>query len=289
MYGIQGRSWVSMGDPVGPWEEQKELIEMFRQKANSDGGWPVFYQVCAEMLPVYRDIGLEIFKIGEEARVPLTGFSLSGSARRGLRRTVRRIEQQGGRFEVSLPPQQDCFISELRQVSDTWLREKNAHEKRFSLGFFDEAYLRDVPIATVRFQDQVVAFANIWLSADHEEISVDLMRQLAAAPSGIMEYVISQLMSWGSIQGYRWFDLRMAPLAGLPQTGHRSRLERVGALAFRHGSKFYNFQGIRRYKEKFRPVWEPRYLAAPPGLRLPRVVLDIPLLISGGLRNLLFH
>ncbi|HYU35043.1 MAG TPA: phosphatidylglycerol lysyltransferase domain-containing protein, partial [Thermoanaerobaculia bacterium] len=52
-----------------------------------------------------------------------------------------------------------------------------------------------------------------------------------------------------------------------------------------HGEHFYNFQGLREYKEKFDPVWEPRYLACPGGLMLPRVLTDIAALIGGGLRG----
>jgi phosphatidylglycerol lysyltransferase len=61
----------------------------------------------------------------------------------------------------------------------------------------------------------------------------------------------------------------------------------MGSFLFRHGESFYNFEGLRRYKEKFDPTWEPRYLASPGGLQLPRVLLDVSTLISGGLRELI--
>jgi len=59
-------------------------------------------------------------------------------------------------------------------------------------------------------------------------------------------------------------------------------------LAARFGEHFYNFEGLRRYKDKFDPVWRPKYLAAPGGLFLPRTLTDIGALTSGGLRGLLF-
>ena len=49
------------------------------------------------------------------------------------------------------------------------------------------------------------------------------------------------------------------------------------------GEHFYKFQGLRQYKEKFDPVWSPRYLAAHAGLVLPRVLADDAALIAGGL------
>ena len=45
-----------------------------------------------------------------------------------------------------------------------------------------------------------------------------------------------------------------------------------------------HFQGLRHYKEKFGPVWTPRYLASPGGLALPVALLDVTALVAGGVR-----
>jgi phosphatidylglycerol lysyltransferase len=100
-----------------------------------------------------------------------------------------------------------------------------------------------------------------------------------------MDALFLELMLWGREQGYRWFNLGMAPLSGLEERTLAPPWNRAGAWIFRHGEHFYNFQGLRRYKEKFDPVWEPRYLACPGGLALPRVLADIAALIAGGLRG----
>jgi phosphatidylglycerol lysyltransferase len=57
----------------------------------------------------------------------------------------------------------------------------------------------------------------------------------------------------------------------------------MGAFLFRHGEHFYNFQGLRQYKEKFKPEWAPRFLASPGGLALPRVLANVSTLVSRGL------
>ena len=131
----------------------------------------------------------------------------------------------------------------------------------------------------------IVAFANVWLGAEKEELSIDLMRQAPGSSRGIMEFLFVELMLWGKAQGYERFNLGMAPLSGIESRALAPLWSRINALVFRHGEHFYNFQGLRRYKEKFEPEWSPRYLVAPGGLVLPRVLTDIATLISGGLRG----
>jgi phosphatidylglycerol lysyltransferase len=96
-----------------------------------------------------------------------------------------------------------------------------------------------------------------------------------------------QLMLWGRQEGYTWFSLGMAPLSGIENRIAAPLWNRMGALLFQHGEHFYNFQGLRQYKDKFDPVWKPKYLACPGGLALPRVLANLASLISGGMKGVL--
>lgn len=286
MYGVEGRSWIAMGDPVGEESEKGELIWQFRELCDVHAGWPVFYEVRRSALHLYLDAGLTLLKIGEEARVPLEGFNLEGGSRKWLRKAMRRVEEEPCSFGIvpreGVPP----LLAELREVSDSWLAERKTREKGFSLGFFAAEYVARFPVAVIRKEDRVVAFANIWTSADHEELSVDLMRHTPDAPAGVMDFMFGNLMLWGAAQGYRWFNLGMAPLSGLGSRAIAPLWHRVGALTYRFGENFYNFQGLRQYKEKFDPVWEPIYIACPGGLALPRILTNLATLISGGVKGI---
>jgi phosphatidylglycerol lysyltransferase len=116
---------------------------------------------------------------------------------------------------------------------------------------------------------------------------MDLMRFSADAPRGVMDYLFAEMMLWGKAAGFRVFSLGMAPLSGLESHALAPLWSRVGALVYRHGEHFYNFRGLRAYKDKFGPQWEPRYLASPGGLVLPRVLTNVAALISGGLKGVL--
>lgn len=286
MYGVEGRSWVALGDPVGPPEVAGDLAWTFREMVERHSGQVAFYEVGTEMLHVYLDMGLTLFKLGEAARVPLADFSLQGKARSGLRYIDRKLGKEGCSFEVLPAAAVPELLPELRRVSDLWLGDKTAREKGFSLGRFDPDYLSNFPVALVRHQGELVAFANLWLGADRQELSLDLMRFTPAAPKGVMDYLFVQLLLWGKAEGYQWLDLGMAPLSGLENRPFAPLWNRIGAMIFRQGEHFYNFEGLRAYKEKFDPVWEPRYLACPGGLALPRILLNIAALISGGIKGM---
>lgn len=286
MYQVQGGSWIAMGDPVGAAPEGDRLAWQLLEMADRHGARAAFYQVEAHRLPLYLDMGLAATKLGEEAIVPLAGFSLEGAARANLRRAHRKAEREGLRYEVIDASAVDAALPRLRAVSQAWLQGKTTREKGFSLGRFDEAYLRHFPHALVWRSDELVAFANLWTGDGRTELSIDLMRHLPTAPGGVMDYLFVETMRWGAARGFQRFNLGMAPLAGLETHPLAPLWHRVGTTLFHNGEHFYNFQGLRAYKAKFDPVWQPRYLAAPGGLALPGVLFDLASLIGGGWRGI---
>lgn len=286
MFARHRRSWISMGDPITTNEsERRELIWSLRERAEHAGGRAVFYEVGPENLALYVDAGFGLTKVGEEARVPLNGFSLAGGARKGLRATVNKLEREGASFEWVETEGVAAIMPDLRRISDAWLAKKAAREKGFSLGFFAERYLLRNPVALIRHAGKIVAFANVWRGADQEELSIDLMRYDETAPSGVIDYLFAKLMLRGAAEGYRWFNLGVAPLAGMETHELAPLSHRFGRLIFRHADHFYGFQGLRAYKAKFDPVWEPRYVAVTGVWQLPAALSDVASLVSGGLKG----
>ncbi|HEU0277653.1 MAG TPA: bifunctional lysylphosphatidylglycerol flippase/synthetase MprF [Rhodanobacteraceae bacterium] len=284
MYDVEGRSWVSMGDPVGAGEDaRRELVWTFMERCERAGGWPVFYQVSPVDLDMYLEVGMNLLKIGEEARVPLADFNLDGKSKKVLRNTVNKLGREGLRLEVIPADHVAPLLPRLKVISDAWLADKHAREKRFSLGAFDAPYLERTPMALVWQGERVLAFANLFLTETHEEASLDLMRFEPDAPTGTMDFLFIEIMRWSRAEGYRWFNLGMAPLAGLTNRRMAPWWNRFGALVFGRGERFYNFQGLKHYKDKFDPEWEPRYMATPGGIALPMILANVASLISGGI------
>jgi phosphatidylglycerol lysyltransferase len=289
MFQPVGKCWVAMGDPVAPPAVRAELIWEFRDACDRFAAWPVFYQVSAENLPLYIDAGFALSKLGEEARVPLGNFGLEGPKRADLRQAHRRALRENATFAVLSREQVRENMDALRTISNEWLASKGIAEKGFSLGRFDADYLANFPCGVVQMDGRIVAFANLWLAESHAEVSIDLMRHANSASSNLMDYLFIEIMLWGKQAGYRWFNLGMAPLSGMQDREFAPVWNRMGAFLYRHGEHFYNFSGLRRYKQKFDPDWRPRYLACPGGLALPRVLMDVTTLIAGGTRKVLMR
>jgi phosphatidylglycerol lysyltransferase len=287
MYGVEGRTWVALGDPVGPPDVRAALIRSFLEHCDDYAATPVFYEIRKDSLHLYADFGLTFVKLGEEAVVDLSQFSLDGSRNKPLRHALRHLEHHGASCRIVLPAGVPAIIDALQSVSDDWLKHKAGGEKGFSLGFFRRDYVKRFPVAVVERNGQIVAFASVWPGPHAVELSIDLMRYHHEAPNGVMEGLMVFLMRWGKEQGYRSFSLGMAPLSGFEGSPVAPLWNRLGSFLYSHGEKFYNFQGLRAYKDKFHPSWESRYLAYPGGLRLPRTLADVAALIAGGYRSIL--
>ncbi len=287
MFGKQGRSWVSLFGPIGDTAEWPELIWRFVELASDHGGRAAFYQVRPSSLPLYLDSGLRVFKLGEHAHVPLADFDLKGSRRAKLRHGVARAEREGLSYELLPPGQPTRVLDELRRVSDAWLTKQHAREKGFSVGAFDEAYLRRLPIAVVRKEGRIVAFANLLVTGAGVEAGVDLMRHVPDAPAGTMELLFARTLLQLKADGVQRFGLGMSPMSGMSGRRGAPRWQWFARLLYEYGERFYNFRGLRSFKEKFDPVWEARYLAAPGGPAPILALTDVASLIGGGMKGVI--
>ena len=277
-----GSSLIAMGAPIGARADWREALAALRAEAEALSLRPVVYAAPPELLPDLLDIGFRVEKVGENAIVELSDFSLTGGARQKLRAARRRfVEKESAAFEVLAPPHAEALWAELRGVSDSWLAGHGGKEKAFSLGAFDPQYLARHPIAVVRKSGRIIAFANIWITHDSKRGALDLMRHASDAPRGLMDFLFTEILLWAQAQGLRTFDLGMAPLSGMAEDQYASLFARIARLVHDHGEQFYGFKGLQAFKDKFGPRWEPRYIAAPGSWTLPLVLAEVARLTNG--------
>jgi lysylphosphatidylglycerol synthetase-like protein (DUF2156 family) len=63
-------------------------------------------------------------------------------------------------------------------------------------------------------------------------------------------------------------------------------MSRVGRLMFERGEEIYNFRGVHKFKDKYDPVWQPRYIAAPNKWAIPVLLADVGIMSSGGMAGI---
>ncbi|MGH4140669.1 bifunctional lysylphosphatidylglycerol flippase/synthetase MprF [Clostridium sp.] len=280
-YGDIGNKLVVLGDPIGDPSLFKKAIEDFQIFADKFGHTPVFYQVSEKYLPHYHENGYYFFKLGEEAIINLDTFSIAGGGRnQSLRSAKNRMEKENFKFEILNPPFSSGMISEIRNISEIWLGKRK--EKGFSLGFFNEDYIQSSPVAVFKNNlNKIVAFATIMPAYDDASLSIDLMRfDHSACPNGTMEALFVNLINWSKEQNYKYFNIGMAPLSNVGLSPFAHEQEKLAKFVYKFGNYWYKFSGLRNYKEKFHPDWEPRYLAYPKFISLPTLLIELAILIS---------
>ncbi|MFN3336471.1 MAG: phosphatidylglycerol lysyltransferase domain-containing protein, partial [Thermomicrobium sp.] len=263
-----------LGDPNACDERAFDrLLREFLDFCELNDWEPAFHQVGTRFLPRYATYGLKWLKVGEEAIVDLSEWSLERPGFKELRYMVRRLQRQGYRFEVRQPPQDETLLRELEEVNREWLTLPGRRERYFTLGQFSPSYLGATPVALLRdATGKVVAFTNMIPSGVEGEITVDLMRR-RHEPHGAMEVLLAFLLDYCRDRGYRRFSLGLAPLVGveLPVL----EIDPVKERFYRALDHFFSFQGLYHFKAKFNPRWEPRYLVYRSVTALPAVLLAI--------------
>ncbi|MGE5251307.1 MAG: bifunctional lysylphosphatidylglycerol flippase/synthetase MprF, partial [Bacteroidota bacterium] len=272
-YVVADRVAVALGDPIGPPTDLPAALTAFRRLCDSNDWRPAFYQVLPDSVSVYQRAGYEAATLGHEAVVDLGKFTLEGSENKNVRNAYSKMKRNGYSAEVIQPPYSPRMLRELEIISNDWLSSRDEPEMRFSMGWFDPAYLNTCPILLVRDKEGFIdAFANLVPEFTSKGVALDLMRYRHMSEKGIMDFLFVSLLEWAKAQGYVTFDLGLSALSGIGGHAQDPTIERALNYVYENLNRFYNFKGLHAFKEKFHPEWSPRYLVYPGVSSLPLVV-----------------
>ncbi len=271
-YVVKGRTALALGDPIGPGRDIPRCIAGFKYFCSLNDWLPAFYQILPDFLKAYQKQGMHTIKIGQEGIVDLTQFSLAGSEARSIRSSINKMKRLGYRAEVANPPHSQSLLNELNEISNEWLSDRNASEMRFSVGWFDEAYLNTCPILVIcNPEDRIEAYANIVTEFQEDEVTADMMRHRSGAEKGQMDFLFVSLFEWARSKGYARFNFGLSALSGIGEKPEDPAIERALRYVYQHVNQFYNFKGLHAFKDKYKPVWSPRYLGYPSIATLPAI------------------
>jgi phosphatidylglycerol lysyltransferase len=235
-----------------------KLAEEFDQFCIENGFVNIYYRVPQESLNLYKGLGKKSFPIGEEAIVDLTTFTMDGGKMKATRSAINRLTGEGFDIRIYQPPIKDGLLQKLELVSDKWLSEMNEKEIAFTQGIFDKTILKEQTIITIEDKEEkVYAFLNLVPDYAPGEATYDLIRKINDAPNGVLDLLLSKTLLYMKEKGFTRANLGLAPLSGIEGENFA---EKTIHYAYENLKAFGHFKGLRKYKEKFFPVWEQKHI-----------------------------
>lgn len=273
-YTLRGRTALALGDPIGPPDIVAEGVRSFVSFCDRQDWTPAFYQID-EPRP-YREAGMALVPIGSEALVRTAGFDLRGRARADLRYAVHRCERSGVRFAFAPGPEVLAqYGPELQAVSGRWLESHHAPELGYSLGTLATLSDPDIVVGlAISAEERIEAFVS-WLPVPvRNGWTLDLMRRRPDAVYGVMEALIVRSIHEAERRGIVEASLGVAPRI-IPDGGASGGMDRAMRAMYWGLDRFQRTATLRRFKEKFGPCWEDRFLAVPGPQSLPEVMIAL--------------
>lgn len=272
---------VVLGDPIGDEKYFGEAIVEFQKFIDEYGFKSAFYEASERLLSLYHQHGYYFFKLGETALVDLKNFNISNPSSRDFRNVLSRFKRDGYEFELLESNSIDTNLYEnLNEISDEWLDGRN--EMGFSLGVMDQIYLNRSQVGIIKSIETgiIIAFVSLMPKYDNDKsTSIDLMRFRKEVPSNTMTFLILNLMLLLKEKEYEILNLGMAPLSNVGDEQNAHFKEKIAHFIFKYGKNIYSFDGLRKYKEKFDPIWKGRYLAYEDLTLLPTSLVEATFLI----------
>lgn len=276
-YRVIGRHALALGDPLGDPNQTPLAVAEFLALCHKHRWTPVFYQVTPNHLDTYRAAGLHSVKVGEDAQITLSDFSLAGKRFKNLRNDMRRVEKSGVQLETYGPdnPPTEAATAEMAAISESWRRANRAGEGSFAMGGFDphSALFRASRYFIARDAESgkmqaFTTFVPVYGAGRLTGWVLDLMRRRADALHGVMDFLIISAAQAFTDEGESLLSLGLSPLAGADDPAEAKAASHVRRFLFTRLNRLYNFQGLHTFKGKFVTSWEPRYLIYRRGLGL---------------------
>jgi phosphatidylglycerol lysyltransferase len=258
-----------VGNPFGDPKRFKTLLRNFSELCFVNDWLPAFIHVDKQHKKLYEDQGYTLQKIGEEAVLDVSGFAAE-KPDKYFRQIRNRFTKLRYSVEILSPPHDEAVIARLREISREWLGRPGREERGFMLGYFDEMYLQQGPLAVLSdAHKEIQGFMSLVPTFETGMANYDLLRCGEAAPGNANDFLMLGVLDYLHTEGVQTFNLGLCPLSGLdtPRGEESTLIDQALRFVYANGDRFYSFSGLKRFKAKYHPVWEPRYVAYPGGIR----------------------
>ncbi|MCU1505359.1 MAG: Lysyl-tRNA synthetase [Microbacteriaceae bacterium] len=269
---------VTTSEPIGDDEASLAAIVEFARHCDDNGWTPVFYAIHGTYADACERMGWSSTIIGDETVVHPSEWDTTGKRWQDIRSSINRAEREGVRAEwTSFGQLSARHLSQIVEISEQWVAEKDLPEMGFTLGSFDE--LRDPAVRLMiarDARDHVVAITSWLPSYRGGEVigwTLDFMRRTPDGSNGVMEFLIARSAERFRDDGVEFMSLSTAPLARGGEddaeavSGAARVLEYIGTRL----EPVYGFRSLLNFKRKFQPEFRPLAMAYPDALALPAI------------------
>jgi len=263
---------VVAGDPIGPEEEILPIIKQFVEFCHQQDWTLVFLQAREDLVDLYRSLGFQLLKIGEDAVIDARTFTLKGGAMANVRSSAKRAEKDGLRvvfYRGQIENAEQLF--QMQMISHTWLAHKGGTEMGFSMGHFDvRGDEKQLSAQAVDNTNRVHAFVTFVPIYGRNGWGLDLMRRAEQFAPGTMELLLARSIEYLKSCGADMVSLGLAPMSNVNNDDETFLNNSIDFLTHRFGN-LSSSQSLFKFKKKFQPIWESRYLVYSHKLTLPQI------------------
>lgn len=259
-YGVARGVAICFANPEGRPGSIRPLMQEFKEYC-FDNGWLIaFIAANDKYKPLFDEFGFSRLTIGADAVINLDTFLNETVRNKYFRNIVNRFTKANYSTERYLPPHDSKLITELRYVSNDWLKVPGRKEWYFITGRFSPQYFQETPLFVLRDEKgKALAFANELPRYKAGEATIDLMRHRREIPKNAMDFLFIELMRRLQEEGdIERFNLGLSPMAHENFSDGSSK--RLMDFIYHASQAFISAKGLHQYKSKFEPVWEPRYV-----------------------------
>jgi phosphatidylglycerol lysyltransferase len=187
--------------------------------------------------------------------IPARSPSLRSQMHRALNKGVRVSEWSASRASAD---------HRLRECLAQWLRTRKLPTMHFLVEPHTLHDLQGRRMFVAERGDTVVGFINASPIPARSGWLVEQFVRNARAPNGTIELLLDCMMRAVATDGATYVTMGLVPLRQHANDESAARnpawLSALLTFVRLHGRRFYNFEGLERFKSKFRPhAWEPIY------------------------------
>ena len=252
---------VVAGAPVCREGDLPSVTEAFERDTRTDGRTVCYFGAEERLDRLYRgDPGHSFVLLGAQAVWRPSEWETIVKGDRSIRAQLNRSRNKG--VTVSEWPTERARNSpELRECLNSWLGVKGLPPLHFVIEPETLGRLEHRRVFVAERGARVEAFLVLSPIPDRSGWLTEQFPHRRAAPNGTVELMMDAAIRTVADEGCEYITLGLSPLskrADIEPFDNPLWLRVFLAWMRKHGQRFYNFDGLDRFKAKLRPkYWEP--------------------------------